>query len=196
MHQKRGNRVAKILADRNIRSLIGSVLMEADEKLVNPNGIELRLGKYVLFHSTDEEAELGPGLFLKVSPGETVAICSMELIDFRADTVKRLLPGSMLMGFITPTTTMMREGISQVATKIDAGFRGILNWGLRNGSIQKLTLQYGEPIFKLTLFALDREESPDIAYGIREKDSYQNTDGIARSSRRIPADIPKSKIVS
>jgi len=30
----------------------------------------------------------------------------------------------MIMGLITPTTTMMREGISQVATKIDAGFKG------------------------------------------------------------------------
>lgn len=89
--------MAKILADRDIKRLVGRVLVDADENLLNPNGIELRLGKHVRFHST--------------------------------------------------------------------GFKGVLNWGLRNGSIQKLTLQYGEPIFKLTLFALDRDESPDIAYG-------------------------------
>jgi len=188
--------VAKILADRDIRRLIGSVLVDADEKLINPNGIELRLGKHALFHSTDEEVELRPGHFLKVSPGETVAISSVELIDFTADTVRSQLPGSMLMGFITPTTTMMREGISQVATKVDAGFRGILNWGLRNGSTRDLLLQYGEPIFKLTIFQLTEDESPEVAYGDRPNHSYQDAGGIARSARRIPADIPKSKLVS
>jgi len=188
--------MAKILADRDIKGLVGRVLVDADEKLLNPNGIELRLGKHVRFHSTSEEKELTTGMFLQVNPGETVIISSIETIDFTAETVQAILPNSMIMGLITPTTTMMREGISQVATKIDAGFKGILNWGLRNGSIQKLTLQYGEPIFKLTLFALDRDESPDTAYGERDKDSYQNTDGIARSTRRIPADIPKAKIVS
>lgn len=188
--------MAKILADRDIKRLIGCTLVDADEKLLNPNGIELRLGKHVRFHSTGEEMELATGMFLQVNPGETVIISSIETVDFTAETVQAILPNTMLMGLITPTTTMMREGISQVATKIDAGFKGILNWGLRNGSIQKLTLQYGEPIFKLTLFALDRDESPDTAYGERDKDSYQNTDGIARSGRRIPADIPKSKIVS
>src|SRR5437879_9760479 len=115
--------MATILADREIRKLVGSVLIGADTNKINPNGIELRLGKDVHFHSTGEEKELGPGLFLKVS-GETVSIASMEQIDFTASTVQALLPNVMLMGFITPTTTVMREGISQVATKIDAGFRG------------------------------------------------------------------------
>ncbi len=188
--------MAKILADRDIRRLIGSVLVNADEQNINPNGIELRLGKNVHFHSTGEERELGPGTFLKVSPGETVAISSLEHIDFSAATVQSVFPGGMLMGFITPTTTMMREGISQVATKIDAGFRGALNWGLRNGSTKDLVVQYGEPIFKLTVFLLDREEAPDVAYGERATDSYQDTEGIKRSARRIPADIPKNKIVS
>ena len=188
--------MAHILADKDIKHIIGRVLVDADEEFLNPNGIELRLGKHVRFHSTGEEKDLGPGMFLQVSPGETVVISSLETIDFAAETVRSIMPNVMLMGLITPTTTMMREGISQVATKIDAGFRGQLNWGLRNGSIQKLTLQYGEPIFKLTIFALDKDESPELAYGERDKDSYQNTQGIARSSRRIPADIPNSRIVS
>lgn len=188
--------MAKILADRDIRRLIGSVFINADEQNINPNGIELRLGKHVLFHSTGEERELEPGYFLKVSPGETVSISSFEQIDFTAATVHAHFPNSMLMGLITPTTTMMREGISQVATKIDAGFRGTLNWALRNGSTKDLLIQSGEPIFKLTLFLLGQEETPDVAYGERETDRYQNTEGIKRSARRLPADIPKNKIVS
>jgi deoxycytidine triphosphate deaminase len=188
--------VARILPDRTIRSLLGSVLTNADSRLINPNGIELRLGKSVLFHSTGEEAELQEGQFLKVSPGESVVISSLELLDFKAETVHAILPDNMLMGLITPTTTMMREGISQVATKIDAGFRGNLNWALRNGSLRDLVLQYGEPIFKLTLFELDQDESPETPYGERSNDSYQDTEGIRRSSRRIPADIPENKVIS
>lgn len=188
--------MAKILADRDIRSLLGTVLIDADEQLLNPNGIELRLGEEVLFHSTGEEQHLGPGLFLKVNPGESVIISSLELIDFSEETVTKAMPGKMLMGLITPTTTMMREGISQVATKIDAGFKGILNWGLRNGSTKPLVIQYGEPMFKLTVMALDPEETPEAPYGSRSDDSYHEARGVVRSKRRVPADIPKSKVIS
>lgn len=188
--------MAKILADREIHRLIGTALIDAEQKNINPNGIELRLGKHVHFHSTEEDMELKPGDFLKVGPGESVTISSMELIDFSVDTVHTIFSDCMLMGLITPTTTMMREGISLVSTKIDAGFRGILNWGLRNGSTKNLLIQYGEPIFKLTIFCLDADESPETPYGNRTKDSYQDADGIVRSARRIPADIPKTKIVS
>src|SRR5712691_12123867 len=188
--------MAKILADRDIKRIVGRILVDADEKLLNPNGIELRLGKHVRLHSTGEEKELGPGMFLQVNPGETVIISSVETLDFTAETVHAVRPDVMLMGLITPTTTMMREGISQVATKIDAGFRGGLNWGLRNGSTRDLVLQYGEPIFKLTIFLLDNDESPDLAYGERELDGYQGSEGIVRSTRRIPADIPKQRIIA
>lgn len=188
--------MATVLADKAIQRLLGTVFIGAEADNIDPNGIKLRLGKHVHFHSTSEDKELGPGMYLKVSPGESVAISSLEQIDFTAATVQAVLPNAMLMGFITPTTTMMREGISQVSTKIDAGFRGFLNWGLRNGSTKDLILQYGEPIFKLTLFVLEDDEIPEVPYGNRETDHYQGTEGIKRSTRRLPADIPKGKIVS
>lgn len=188
--------MARILPDRDIRPILGKVLIDASEELLNPNGIELRLGRHVLFHSTGEERELSDGMFLRVSPGENVIISSMEEIDFSPATVRSVFGDFMLMGLITPTTTMMREGISQVATKIDAGFRGVLNWGLRNGSTKPLILQYGEPIFKLTLMLLNPDESPDFPYGKRPGDTYQDAKGIARSTRRIPADIPKQNLIS
>lgn len=188
--------MSKILADHVIKSLLGKIIIESDESMINPNGIELRLGKSVFFHSTGEESELGSESFLKVSPGETVIISSLETIDFRAKTVNEFFPNLSMMALVTPTTTMMREGISQVATKIDAGFNGNLNWGLRNGSSKDLFLQSGEPIFKLTIFLLDKDESPENEYGQGIEDNYQNTKGVIRSKRRIPADIPKKDIVS
>src|SRR5439155_5532111 len=86
--------------------------------------------------------------------------------------------------------------IIQAATKIDPGFEGLLNWGLRNSSYKDLIIGQGEPMFKLTVWLLEGDEVPEIEYGGRAEDKYQHTEGIKVSGRRIPADIPKSKIVS
>lgn len=90
---------------------------------------------------------------------------------------------------------MMREGATNVSTKVDAGFVGQLNWGLRNNSYKDLVLQHGESIFKLTLLLLKGDEVPEVVYGDREGDKYQHTEGIKLSGRRLPVDIPKSKLV-
>ena len=142
--------VARILPDRDIRKLFGAVIIDADEKLLDPNGIKLRLGTEILFHSTGEEKKIERGEYVKISPGESVMICSMEKIDFRGITIHELFPKLNLMALITPTTTMVREGVTQASTKIDAGFNGNPNWALRNSSHKDLILQHGEPMFKLT----------------------------------------------
>lgn len=64
--------MANILSGKEIRNLIGAVLIDADIDHLNPNGIELRIGKDVLFHSTGEEKKLRQGMFLKVSPVKNV----------------------------------------------------------------------------------------------------------------------------
>ena len=58
--------MSKLIPDRDIRELIGNVLIDADENCLNPNGIELRLGRHVYFHSSDEEFKLEPEQFLVV----------------------------------------------------------------------------------------------------------------------------------
>ncbi len=188
--------MANILPDSEIKKLIGTILIDAEERHINPNGIELRLGRHVHFDSTGEDKELSSELFLKVNPGETVLISSLEKLDFTAETVQKIYSNRMLMGLITPTTTMMREGISQAATKVDAGFRGLLNWGFRNSSTKEFFIEYGEPIFKLTIFLLGEDETPDIPYGKGETHTYQDTTRIMLSRRRIRANIPKKAIVT
>src|SRR6266849_11126692 len=88
---------------------------------------------------------------IRSHPGETVTISSYEDFVFTRDAIHAVFPGCDLMALITPTTTMMREGIMQSATKVDSGWSGTLNWGLRNSSIRDFVLGYCEPIFKLTI---------------------------------------------
>ena len=188
--------MAKILPDSEIKKLLGTVLLNAHAEFVRPNSIKLRLGSRVKFLSTDEKFEIPEDCFLRIHPGESVIIKSLEVVDFSSETVKQHYAEGALYGLISPTTTMMREGISQVTTIVDPGFKGVLNWGLHNGSSRAFTLQYGEPIYKLTIFALEAGEVPEKFYGEKESDHYQNQAGIIDSVRQLPVTIPDSKIVS
>ena len=157
--------MAKILPDKEIKKLMGAVVIGAEESQLNPNGVELRLGTRVKFQSTGEQKTIGDDKFLRVAPGESVTITSFEEIGFSSPTVQEIFPNDALMGLITPTTTMMREGITMAAAKVDSGFKGALNWGLRNSSTKDLILKSNEPIFKLTIFKLGQDEAPEMEYG-------------------------------
>jgi len=159
---ERGLPMAKILPDHEVQKLLGNVIIGGEKERLNPNGIEIRLGKRVIFNTTDEEKELGPGMFLKVTPGEGVTISSLEYFYFTREAIGKVFPSCDLMAFLTPTTTMMREGITQSATKVDSGWDGNLTWGLRNSSIRDFILGYGEPIFKLTFFLLEPVSKPSV----------------------------------
>jgi len=195
-HHAHSQIMARILSDREIKKLFGDVLIGADERFVSPNGIEIRLGKEIRFMSTNEKRSIPEGHFITVHPGESVLITSLEKLDFTRKTINKHFAGQMLMAIITPTTTMMREGMLQCATKVHAGYFGELNWGFRNSSSKDFTIQQGEPMFNLTLFLLEKDEVPDVAYGEKPEHTYQNTSGIASSRRKVHADIPKEQIVS
>ena len=48
--------------------------------------------------------------FLEVQPGDFVTVSSSERLDFKPETLALTGKNGNLMGLITPTTTMMREG--------------------------------------------------------------------------------------
>ena len=147
------------------REKIGEAL---DKSLLNPNGVELRLGTQVRFFSDKQEQNMGPRDGLKIRPGEHALITSREIIDFRPETVAKLFPdkkNAQLMAFISPRTTEMRGGTSQPTTKIDSGFWGVLTWSIRNNTNEDILLEHSQQIFKLTVYLLeDREEVPDKVY--------------------------------
>ena len=187
--------MGRILPDKEIRPLLERVIIGASPDCVRHNSYELRLGSEVKFDSTGEEEEIPEGYFLEIQPGDFVTISSWEKLDFTREAFAALGKNTNLMGLITPTTTMMREGFLFTTTKVDPGFRGDLNWGIRNSSIKAVRLKRGERLFKLTLYELGEDEVPEKLYGEEERDSYQNAEGIMPSARMIPADIPESKIV-
>ncbi|SRR5216684_1815891 len=186
--------MAKILPDHEILKLLDKAIVGSSPQCVGPNSYELRLGSKVKFDSTSEELQIPEGHFVEIPPGDFVTIASLEKLDFGRETTASLGKKG-IAGLITPTTTMMREGFLFTTTKVDPGFRGVLNWGIRNSSVKTVRLKQGERLFKLTLLELGDDEVPQTLYGEGLKDSYQDSDGIVPSTRMIPADIPDRLVV-
>lgn len=190
--------MSKILSDRVIKkSIIGKAILNSQDNRINSNGLELRLGNDVRFGSTGEKKTIKDKEYLVIKPGEKVFISSYEKIDFSKENIEKIFgKGKALVAFINPTTTIMREGISQVATKIDSGFKGYLSWSIRNGSAQEKLIAHGESIFKLTIFLLEsKEEFPDKFYGDDIDHKYQNSEGLEESKRLISSTISKESRV-
>lgn len=186
--------MSKILSDKIIKkSIVGSAILNSEDNRINANGIELRLGSEVRFGSTGEKMTIKDKEYLVIKPGEKVFISSYETVDFSKDTIEKIFgKGKALVGFINPTTTIMREGISQVATKIDSGFKGNLSWSIRNGTTEEKLIAHGESIFKLTIFLLESEEEfPENFYGDNKDHHYQNSKGLEESRKVISTSIGK-----
>jgi deoxycytidine triphosphate deaminase len=186
--------MANILPDRDLTRLLDKCILQGDKDCVKTNTYELRLGNKARFRNSDETVELKPGEYLEVGPGETVDLTSLEVIDFREDSVEKVFPRKALMGFLTSRTTLMREGISFAPTKIDPGFYGTLDWVFKNHDFRAVMLPYGERLVNLIVFQLESGEVPDIQYGMRNTDHYQGSPGLQPSARSLPAQIPEALI--
>ncbi len=187
--------MANVLPDREITALLGKVIIGGSPECVRVNSYEVRLGHKARFDSTGEHVDIADGHFLEIEPGDFVAVESLEQFDLSLETTKSSGKPNGIFAWLTPTTTMMREGFLFASTKVDAGYKGKLNWGIRNSSVKTVKLQQGEHIFKLTFLELTEGEKPDKFYGDGKQDHYQGTTGIKESTRMIPVSIPDHQVV-
>lgn len=187
--------MASVLPDREIQRLLGTVIIDGSPERMHVTSYEVRLGKEAKFDSTGEIVQIPEGHYLEIEPGDFVTIVSLETLDFRLATTAACGKPYGIFAWITPTTTMMREGFLFASTKVDPGYHGQLNWGIRNSSVRTIRLRQGEPLFKLTLMELSEGEKPDKVYGDDPQDKYQNTIGIKESARLIPAVTAEREIV-
>jgi len=173
--------VAVLLNDREIRKLLGKVIVNGDESCIRPNSYVLRLGDKGEFINSGKEFSLGKAKKgIKIQPGNSVALTALETLDFRREAVHQIYPGHDLHGIVTPTTDLSREGIVAPATQVDAGYNGTLNWTITNTSSEERRFLYEEKIFRVTIFKLEEGETPEALY----KGDYQGQTGYVRSKRK------------
>jgi len=186
--------MARILSDKEINKLIDNdIIIDGDKNQVRSNSYLFRLGEEVRFLSTNERIEGDIGNILVVGPSDSAMVISLE--DLNLKNIDKLFKSNQICGFLTPPTTLIREGINLPSTKIDPGFKGTLNWTIKNNSLQPLELEIGEPIYKCTFMLLtEEEEIPEFLYGERDDvDFYQGRTGLVESKRRLPVDKDKRK---
>ncbi len=171
--------MARILSDSELKKLIGKVIIDGDEHSLRPNSYVVRLGSEGRFLSTGTRFKLSQGQAVKIRPGETVAITSLETLDLKQGTVDEIYKGKQLHGFLSPTTDLSREGIVAPSTQVDAGFEGTLNWTLVNMSVADIPFMLGAGVYRLTLFLLDGNEIPSKLY----EGYYQGKTGFVPSQR-------------
>ncbi len=170
-----------ILNDKEIKKLIGSVIINGDPDSIRPNSYVLRLGSEGEFLNAGKTFELGKSKKgIRISPGHSVAVTALETIDFRPETVGKFFPGCALHGLISPTTDLSREGIFAPTTQVDAGYHGTLNWTITNTSNEERRFLYGERIYRLTILKLQEGEVPLKFY----QGDYQDQTGYVRSQRK------------
>ena len=187
--------MARVLPDRELRALLNTVIINGSPDSVRVNSYKVRLGHTACFNSTGEQKKIPEGHYLEIEPGDFVTIESLERFDFSTKTLESVGKPNGIFAWITPTTTMMREGFLFASTKVDVGYRGTLNWGIRNSSVHSIKLKQGERLFKLTLMELGPDEAPEAVYGDKLQDQYQDTKGIRPSARMIEADVSDRLLV-
>jgi len=149
--------MARILSDKEIKKLLDNeIITDGDLDQVRSNSYVFRLGTKVRFFSTNESKEGEIGNILEINPGDSVLVISMEEVDFASEKIKNLYDKDQLCAFLTPSTTLVREGFQLPSTKIDPGYNGTLNWTIRNSGVEVLKMEMGEPVFKATFFFLQK----------------------------------------
>ncbi len=173
--------MATILSDKELKKLLGNVIVDGDVSCLRPNSYILRLGKTGEFLNSGKEFYIGKKKKgIRIQPGHSVAVTSYETIDFSRETIQKIFPKHDLHGMLCPTTDLSREGIVAPATQIDAGYNGTLNWTITNTSNEERRFIYKEKIYRLLILKLGEGETPDKLY----IGDYQGQIGYVRSKRK------------
>ncbi len=182
------------LCDRDIKNLLGAVIEDGVEENLRPNSYVIRLGTEGEFLNSGKEFELGrQKMGIIIPPGHSVAVTSLETIDFTREAVRQIFPDCDLHGILSPTTDLSREGLVAPTTQIDAGFKGTLNWTINNTSNVERRFLYKEKIFRLTIIKLEEGETAEHLYD----GDYQGKTGYVRSMRKgAPVGMKESEWVN
>jgi dCTP deaminase len=118
---------------------------------------DLRVGESYRDHRRKETYSLSKGGKITLQPGAAVIIRTEESV---------YLPQSMF-GYIVPKVSMLKRGLSNTVSKVDAGYRARLSVTLFNLGKRKVTVSREE---KFCSLVIHRVEDGAILYNQGEKD--------------------------
>jgi dUTP pyrophosphatase len=139
-----------VLGCEKILELIknGSLIENADEKNVQPSGVDLRVQRIFRlknggFLGTDdrntpdvESVSDRPGGKIRLEPNEFVLVETMEKVNMPKD----------ITAIILPRSSLFRCGVSLHTAVVDPGFKGTLTFGMKNLSEFPFEIEIGSKI--------------------------------------------------
>ena len=185
-----------ILVDWQIRDRIvrGFIKIDPyDERLVQPNSIDIRLGNHFVWYKQDPEVidpydresvvvgveEAEADAFV-IRPGAFVLARSLECIG---------LPDN-IVATIEGKSSIARLGVTlhQTGGWIDAGFRGTITLEMCNVNVRPVRVHAGMPIGQLVFYPTERAEKPyDRKGDAKYLDQQQATVSRYHANKRNPA---------
>jgi dCTP deaminase len=140
------------------------LINNGEKKRINPMGYDLRVGKHYFYGTVDERSKpTNDGV--RIKPGDLVLIRTLEEIRMPED-------GS-ISALILSKVTQVCRGLSNVSTKIDAGYSGKLIISIQNVSKRTIHLKYGEE-FCTIIFITNKSVCSDLYDIANKEEKYIN----------------------
>ena len=136
-----------------------------DPKLVQPNSVDIRLGKHFVWYrpgtavidpyireSVTADVEETSADFFVLNPGQFVL----------AETLERIELPDNIVATIEGKSSIARLGVTlhQTGGWIDAGFRGTITLEMANVNTRPVKVYAGMPIGQLVFYTTERAENP------------------------------------
>jgi dCTP deaminase len=111
---------------------------------INPMGYDLRVGKEY-FNGTVFDGATPTDKEVSIKPGDLVLIRTLEEI--------KMPTNGSISALILSKVTQVCRGLSNVSTKVDAGYSGTLLISIQNVSKRTIRLEYGEEFCTIIFFS-------------------------------------------
>lgn len=136
-----------LLTDTDIRRLLdsgGLVIKPFQEIRLTPIGYNLSIGDFYVSKRELRRVDLGPKEQFRVSPGQAVAIRTLEHVQFPEDR--------RLSGLLQSKVKMIRAGFAPISSTIDPEHTGHMVIVVQNTSDHDAVLVQGDPFCTMVLF--------------------------------------------
>lgn len=162
---------------RNIPNDQSLVINPYEERCLTPVGYDLRVGdQYQLLHEGVLH-RINEGQSVKIPPGETANIRTLEWLAMPKD-------GSVA-GLICSRVLLVAKGASHVSTTVDPDWVGNLLISITNHSRAEIVIDFGERLCTLVLFANKTKSHKLSQHAPGRPDALnENASRIASSHRR------------
>lgn len=157
-----------ILADFQIKEALAQskiVILDHDEKCIQPASIDLRVGGYGITSSSGGIVDIAQRGFLELKPGEFAMIMVHERVEFDHQHTARI-------GLVS---NFSRRGlIAALGPQIDPGYKGRLKVGMTNLSANTVAITHKEDFLTIEIHRLEQP----VKHGYNGK--YQDEDGFTQ----------------